>query len=144
MTMKERFEAAQISLKDIQAKIKDLAETAQIFGMVKKDELQEKLAEARGNAVAAQENARIVGERGKGKLNSELIKAQMTINAAKEALNEKAENLDKDHKKARIEELISYSESCEAIALSLMAESKLALMQAEEEALEYTEKYGEE
>lgn len=142
--MTERIKAAQERLKEIQAKIKDISETVQIAGLVKKDEIDAKLAEARSNAIAAHETARIVRERGKGKLNSELIKAQMTMEAAKDALDQKVENLDKEHRKARIDDLLTYSENCEAMALSLIAESKLALLQAAEEALDYAEKYGED
>lgn len=144
MKLQERIQAAQDSMKEIQAKMTDAVETAQIVGMLKKDEINDKIAEAKGNANAAQENARIATERTKSKLNSELLKAQMTINAAKASITDKVETMDKEHRKARIEDLVVYAENCESMAAALIAESKLALLEAAAEALEYAEKYGEE
>ncbi len=143
MAFKEKMEQAQKKMADIKAKLADKAETAQIAGMLAKDELDKKMEELKSNATAATESARIVAERGKGKVNSELIKAQMNIAQAKAELEEKKEAHDKHSQENYIHDLIDYAESCQSLAAQLMAESDLAMLKAETESRAYNEKYGE-
>lgn len=144
MTIKERIEQAQAKMKEIQAKIKDAGETAQIAAMLTKDEIDKKVAEAKGNLAAAQENVRIATEKNQGKLNTELLKAQMTLQSAKASIEEKKEEADKDKRKKRIEELMDYAEACEAMAAQLTVEADLTMLEAAAELVEYVDKYGED
>ena len=142
--LKERMQAAQDRLKELQAKVADASETAQIAAMLKKDELDERIANAKGELAAAKDKARKSSEKAQSKMNSSLLKAQMTINAAKEELNAKVEAKDKASRKNHIEDLVSYSEQCEALAAQLLVESDLALLQAAAEAADYVATYGED
>ena len=144
MTLKERIEQAQESIKATQAKIKDASETVQIAAMLSKDELDKKVAEAKGSLAAAQENARIISEKSQSKLNAELLKAQIMLGASRDAIAEKREEWDKDKRRARIEDLVAYAEGCEAIAAQLVIEADLAMLEAAAEVVEYNERYGEE
>ena len=144
MTLKERIEQAQESIKATQAKIKDASETVQIAAMLSKDELDKKVAEAKGSLAAAQENARIISEKSQSKLNAELLKAQMMLGASRDAIAEKREEWDKGKRRARIEDLVAHAEGCEAIAAQLVIEADLAMLEAAVEVVEYNERYGEE
>ena len=144
MAIKARMEQAQARIKETKAKVKDAGETAAIAAMLTKDEIDKKIADSKGELVAAQENVRIASERRKSKLSSELIKAQMTIAAAKQAIADKKEAVDKEKRIARIDDLISYSECCEAMAVQILLEADLAMLTAAAEAAEYIEKYGDD
>ena len=144
MAIKERIEQAQSRIKETQAKVKDAGETAAIAAMLTKDEIDKKIADSKGELVAAQENVRIASERRKSKLSSELIKAQMTIAAAKQAIADKKEAVDKEKRIARIDDLINYAECCEAMAVQILLEADLAMLTATAEAAEYIEKYGDD
>lgn len=144
MTMKERIAQVQNQMKEARAKVKDATETAQIAAMLTKDELDKKVADTKGDLAAAQENVRIASERAQGKVSSGLLQVQMNIKAAKDSLEEKKTEWDKNKCKDHIEELVNYAEACEAMAAELVLEADLTILQAAAEADEYAEKYGEE
>ena len=144
MKIKEHIEQAQARIKERKAKIKDAGDYAAIAAMLTKDETEKKIADSKGNLVAAQENVRIASERRQSKFNSEMIKAQMTMDAAKKAIADKKEAVDKVKRASRIDDLITYAECCEAMAVQMLIEADIAMLTAAAEAADYVDTYGEE
>ncbi len=141
--IKERLAESQEKMRQTKAKLADAAETAQVAGMLAKDKLEEKIAQVRGDVAAGQETARLAAERGKSKLSSVRLKAQMSVDAAKEAILEKKEAHDQKSQEKRILELLDYADDCEELAAQLAAEADLALLEAAAETIDYYAAYGE-
>ena len=64
--------------------------------MEAKDVLDEKMKDAQSGLEAAKEQCRIAREKGKSKISSELLKAQMNFKVAKENMQERKEARDKE------------------------------------------------
>jgi len=143
MNFKERLSASQAKMNEVKAKMNDAAETAQIAGMLAKDELDARIETLKGDINANSENARLAAERSKGKFNSALLKAQMTVESAKQAIADAKEAHDKAQQEARISDLLDYADQCETLAMMLIAESNLALLEAAAEVVKYDEKYNQ-
>ena len=141
---KQKVEEFNKKMKDLNAKIKDGTDTVIIAGMEAKDVLGDKIQDAKGNLEAAKEQCRIVSERGKGKISSELIKAQMNFKVAKENIQERKEARDKEKLSKYIDDELEYAEQSIALALLAAEEAKVAFLEAVEAQKEYDEKYGEE
>ena len=144
MSLKEKLNETRERYVEMKAKLDDSIETAKISAMLTQDEIAEKTREAQGNAEAAKENLRRMGERSQSRLNSELIKIQMSVDAARQAIADKKEAREQVKAEARIADLIEYADHCQALALELALESKLAILEATAEIAEYAEKYGTE
>ncbi len=113
-----------------------------------KTETREKLdcdiAEAKGRTEAAKENIRISGEKGKSKLNGEMLKLQMNIEQARD---ERAEaRLEHDRKKAlrATEKLEDYAADAITVALMAVDEAAYATLDAIDARLTYEELFGED
>lgn len=144
MSRKEKLEDLKKDISGIDDQIKDSAETAQIKGMYKKDEIVEKVKESKGNVEAAKENVRRVHERGKSKFSSELLKMQMNMEETKNKFAEKKETKNKEKLEKYIDDQIEYAEDCVATSILAAREAKLAFLEALDAEMEYEEKYGEE
>lgn len=144
MSRKEKLEDLKKDISGIGDQIKDSAETAQIKGMYKKDEIVEKVKESKGNVEAAKENVRRVHERGKSKFSSELLKMQMNMEETKNKFAEKKETKNKEKLEKYIDDQIEYAEDCVATSILAAREAKLAFLEALNAEMEYEEKYGEE
>jgi hypothetical protein len=144
MSRKEKLEDLKKDISGIGDQIKDSAETAQIKGMYKKDEIVEKVKESKGNVEAAKENVRRVHERGKSKFSSELLKMQMNMEETKNKFAEKKETKNKEKLEKYIDDQIEYAEDCVATSILAAREAKLAFLEALDAEMEYEEKYGEE
>ena len=131
-------------MQKLNAKIKDSTDTAIIVGMEAKDVLSKKMDDAKSGLEAAKEQCRIASERGKGKISSELLKAQMNFKVAKENIQERKEARDKEKLSKYIDDELEYAEQSVALALLAAEEAKLAFLEAVDAQREYDEKYGEE
>lgn len=141
---KEKMEDFNEKMKKLNAKIKDSTDTAIIVGMEAKDVLSKKMDDAKSGLEAAKEQCRIASERGKGKISSELLKAQMNFKVAKENIQERKEARDKEKLSKYIDDELEYAEQSVALALLAAEEAKLAFLEAVDAQREYDEKYGEE
>ena len=139
---KERLAKSQAKMDEVKAKIDDAAETAKIAGMLTKDKIDEQIDSVKGDINAGAESARLAAEKGKSKFNSALLKAQMSIESAKASIAEKKEAHDKAAQENRILDLLDYADECQALALALTVESKLAILEAAAESIDYDEKYN--
>ena len=83
-------------------------------------------------------------EKAKGKASSELIKAQMNIDAAKADLAAKKEAHDKASFEKYIDDTIEYAAACIELSILAAEEAKLATPEAIAAEQEYNEKYGSE
>ena len=142
--MKVKIEALKEKMKDLGEKTKDGIDTAKIMGMYTKDKIDAALVETKGNVNAMKENYRIFSERAKGKASSELLKAQMNIDVAKEELAAKREVHDKAALESYIEDTTEYASACVELSLLAAEEAKLAVLEAAAAQKEYDEKYGNE
>lgn len=131
-------------MKDLGEKTKDTIDTAKIKGMYAKDKIDEMVSDTKSNVNALKENYRIFSEKAKGKASSELLKAQMNIEVAKEELAAKKEAYDKASLEAYIEEVTDYAAACTQLSILAAEEAKLAALEAVSAQKEYEEKYGEE
>jgi len=141
---KEKMEDFNKKMQKLNAKIKDSTDTAIIVGMEAKDVLSKKMDDAKSGLEAAKEQCRIASERGKGKISSELLKAQMNFKVAKENIQERKEARDKEKLSKYIDDELEYAEQSVALALLAAEEAKLAFLEAVDAQREYDEKYGEE
>ena len=131
-------------MKDLGEKTKDAVDTVKIKGMYAKDKIDEMASETKSNINAAKENFRVFSEKAKSKASSELLKAQMNIDVAKEELAAKKEAYDKASLENYIEEVIEYASACAELSILAAEEAKLATLEAVQAQNEYDEKYGNE
>ena len=142
--IKNKINEINDDLKKISDKIKDSADTVAISGMYAKDELDEKISDAKGNLESIKENARINSEKRKGKISSHLLKAQMDLKEAKKEMEERKEARDRAKLEKYIENRLDYAGDSIEIALMAAGEAKVAFLEALEASLEYDELYGDD
>ena len=141
---KQKMDEFNEKMKELNAKIKDSTDILVLEGMEAKDVLGKKLKDAQSSLAATKEQCRIMGEKGKGKISSELIKAQMNLNVAKENIEKKKELHDKEKLAKYIDDKLEYAEQSVALSLLAAKEAKVAFLEALDAQMEYDEKYGEE
>ena len=112
--------------------------------MYAKEKIGEMANESKSNINAMKENFKIFSEKAKGKASSELLKAQMNIDVAKEELQAKKEAHDKASLEKYIEEVTEYASACVELSLLATEEAKLATLEMVSAQQEYDEKYGNE
>ena len=142
--MKAKMDALNAKMKDLGEKTKDAVDTVKIKGMYAKDKIDEMASETKSNINAAKENFRVFSEKAKSKASSELLKAQMNIDVAKEELAAKKEAYDKASLENYIEEVIEYASACAELSILAAEDAKLATLEAVQAQNEYDEKYGNE
>lgn len=142
--IKVKMDEMNANMKKLEEKASDSIDTVKIQGMYAKDKLDEMVSECKSNVNALRENFRIFSEKAKGKASSELIKAQMNIDVAKEELAAKKEAFDKASLEAYIEEVTDYASACVDLSILAAGEAKLAALEAVRAKEEYDQKYGNE
>lgn len=141
--MNAKFAELNAKMKYLGEKTKDAVDTAEIKGMYAKDKIDEMASETKSNINAMKENYKIFSEKAKSKASSELLKAQMNIDVAKEELQAKKEAHDKASLEKYIEEVTEYASACAELSLLAAEEAKLAALEAVSAQKEYDEKYGD-
>ena len=142
--MKAKMDELNEKMKDLGEKTKDSIDTAKIKSMYAKDKIDEMASESKSNLNALKENFRILSEKAKGKASSELLKAQMNIDVAKEELAAKKEAHDKASLENYIEDVTEYASACIELSILAAEEAKHATLEAIAAQQEYDEKYGNE
>ena len=142
--IKEKLNTINQKMKDLNEKIKESADTVAVVGMETKDRIVDKVKDTKGDIEALKENYRLSADRAKSKFSSELLKAQMNIQVAKEMIQDKKEAYDKEKLEEYIDNEIEYAGDCIAMSLLIAEEAKLAFLEAIEAQKEYDEKYGED
>lgn len=142
--MKAKIDELNEKMKDLGEKTKDSIDTAKIKSMYAKDKIDEMASESKSNLNALKENFRIFSEKAKGKASSELLKAQMNIDVAKEELAAKKEAHDKASLENYIEDVTEYASACIELSILAAEEAKHATLEAIAAQQEYDEKYGNE
>ena len=138
----EKLKELNEKMKVLTDKIKDSAETLAIYGMEATDQIGKKIQESKGDLEAFKENYRIVSERVKSKLSSELLKAQMNYQVTKEKVATMKKEYDKDKLSHYIDEQLEYAENCVMLSQYAAEEAKVAFLEAMKAQKEYDEKYG--
>ena len=142
--MKAKMDELNEKMKDLGEKTKDSIDTAKIKSMYAKDKIDEMASESKSNLNALKENFRILSEKAKGKASSELLKAQMNIDVAKEELAAKKEAHDKASLENYIEDVTEYASACIELSILAAEEAKHATLEAIAAQQEYDEKYENE
>ena len=142
--MKAKIDELNEKMKDLGEKTKDSIDTAKIKSMYAKDKIDEMASESKSNLNALKENFRIFSEKAKGKASSDLLKAQMNIDVAKEELAAKKEAHDKASLENYIEDVTEYASACIELSILAAEEAKHATLEAIAAQQEYDEKYGNE
>jgi len=124
--IKSKMEALNEKMKILGDKTKDSIDTVKIKSMYAKDKVDEMTIEA------------------KSKATSELIKAQMNIDAAKEELAARKEAHDKASLEKYIDDVTEYASACVELSILASQEAKLAALEVVKAEQEYEEKYGNE
>ena len=132
----ESLKSLGAKLDELSAKANEAAETAKAAQQEKKEELDAKLRDARGDFVAFQERVREANERGQSKLFSELLKTRMTLEAKVQDAK------DKKRLERFIATEVAHVADCYDAALFLIAEAKLAALEALSAAVEYKDRFG--
>ena len=130
-------------MKNLSNKAKDSVDIAIIAGLEAKDKVDEKIQDVKGDINALQENYRLFSERAKSKASTELLKAQMNFEVAKEEYEKRKEIQDKENLEKYIEDMIEYSEACILLSELAEEEAKLARLEAIDAQDEYNEKYDD-
>ena len=102
--------------------------------------INDRISTTKGNVAAFQERIRISGEEKKGKLDSTVLKAQMTV---REKIRQHKENRDKRHFEKYIDDQISFIYESFDTASYLIADAQLAILETIKAIDEYNEKYGD-
>ena len=142
--IKSKMEALNEKMKTLGDKTKDSIDTVKIKSMYAKDKVDEMTIEAKGNLNAVKENFRNFSSKAKSKATSELIKAQMNIDAAKEELAARKEAHDKASLEKYIDDVTEYASACVELSILASQEAKLAALEVVKAEQEYEEKYGNE
>ncbi len=137
------FEAMNAKLDELGEQAKASIDAAQNARHEKKDAIDDKISETKGDLVAAQEMAREAGERSKSKLSTELLKVQMRVGAVQDKIQEKKDAIDKKGLELYIEDMLADASDYYAGAMILLENARLAMLEAASAAAEYEEKYGE-
>lgn len=139
-------EMAELNKKmdELNAKMKDASDTVKIVGMEAKDTLNEKVSEAKGNIASTQENMRLAKEKGKSKISSRLLKAQMDLEEMKKGISEKRIEHNKEKAQKDIEETLDYAETCANLAIYAGQEAILAFLEAAAKEVDFEDEYGED
>lgn len=135
----ESLQSLGAKLDELSAKAKEAAETAKAAQQEKREELDATLRDARGDFVAFQERVREANERGQSKLFSEALKARMTLEAK---VRDAKDAKDKKRLERFITTEVAHVADCYDAALFLIAEAKLAALEALSAAVEYKDRFG--
>ncbi len=136
----ERWDKIGKDLEKLGDKAKSAIGDAQAARELGQEVLESKIKDAKGDIVALQENARIIGDEQKSRLFSQMLKAQMTVKA-------KFEDLKKAHDRNMLEgyidaHLVHLADLYDTISY-LLTDVELTTFETTEALKEYNEKYGD-
>ena len=137
----EALDSLNAKLDELGSKANEAAEAAKEARQERTDAVDEKISDAKSDIIAAKEQAREAAERGKSKLNSEMLKAQMTFEAKVQDLRDAH---DKKKLERYIEDQIENAVEYHDAALYMIGSAKLAVLEALSAAAEYEERFGAE
>lgn len=95
-----------------------------------------------GDFAVAEENARMIRERRDAKCSNAKLRTEMKVNAAKEKIAVRKEELDKAAQEDWILDLLDYANSCYEMAYAWALEAEYTMMEAAYEIDYYTKRFG--
>lgn len=95
-----------------------------------------------GDFAVAEENARMIRERRDAKCSNARLRTEMKVNAAKEKIAVRKEELDKAAQEDWILDLLDYANSCYEMAYAWALEAEYTMMEAAYEIDYYTKRFG--
>ena len=139
-TWDEKLSDLSQDLGELSQKTAVAAGEAKAARELREEAIQDKIATAKGNVAAMQENLRISGEENKSKLTAALLKAQMTVRAK---IEDRREARDKRLMGIYIDDHIDYILDCYESAALMVANAQLAILETMDAIMEYEARYGE-
>jgi hypothetical protein len=140
-TWDERLANLSVKLDELSKKAAAASEDAKVYRELRKEAINEKIATAKGNVAAMQENVRLAEEERQGKIRSALLKARMTAKAKHE---DRKDARDKRRLEYFIEDEINYILDCYDAAAFLIADAELSILEVADAWQEYDERFGGE
>lgn len=95
-----------------------------------------------GDFAVAEENARMIRERRDAKCSNAKLRTEMKVNAAKEKIAVRREELDKAAQEDWILDLLDYANGCYEMAYAWALEAEYTMMEAAYEIDYYTKRFG--
>ena len=95
-----------------------------------------------GDFAVAEENARMIRERRDAKCSNAKLRTELKVNAAKEKIAVRKEELDKAAQEDWILDLLDYANSCYEMAYAWALEAEYTMMEAAYEIDYYTKRFG--
>lgn len=139
--IKAKLDELSVKMEDLGERTKEGIDTGKAYA---KEQIDEMSKEHKGNIEAIKENMRLLSERAQSKASSELLRAQMNLDVAKEKIAEKKVAYDKSKMEEYINDTIEYAESCVELSILAAEEAQLATLEAIAAQEEYEELYGSE
>ncbi len=136
----EKLADLSTNLASLSKKAADASEDAKAARELRQEMINDRISTAKGNVAALQERIRISGEEKKGKLDSAVLKAQMTV---REKIRQHRENRDKRQFEKYIDDQISFIYESFDTASYLISDAQLAILETIKAIDEYNEKYGD-
>ncbi len=136
----ERLNKLSEDLNKLSQRAVEVCGDAKAAGELGQEVLQDKIKDAKGDMVAVQENIRLAGEEGKNHLSSQILKAQMTLEAM-------VEDLKDAHDKKKMEKyidkhIIHLADLYDSINF-LLSDVELTILETATALDEYKERFGE-
>ena len=141
--IKLKIDQLNSKIKDLSDKTKDIFDSVKIIGLEAQDKIDDSIKETKGNINALKENYKLLSEKTKNKISSEILKIQMNLESAKTEIASKKDLHDKEKFEKYIEDIIEYSNVCVNISMLAAEEAKLAKLEAIKAQIEYDKKYKE-
>ena len=143
--MEDKFDLNK-TMQEMDAKMDELKAKMQMSAASGREAVKDAVDTAQGQVNHWGEKSREFVDDSKSKLSSALIKAQMTIRAQKEELEDRIakkryENA-RDKAKDEAEDAAEYAEAAMEFAMMALDEAKLAFLTAVEKQMDYDEVYG--
>ena len=135
----ERLANLSVKLGELSEKAEIASEEAKAFRELSKDVIDEKIAAAKGNVAAMQENVRLAEEERQGKIRSALLKARMTAKARHE---DRKDARDKRRLENFIDDEINYILDCYEAVAFLIADAELSILETADAMQEYEARFG--
>lgn len=137
----ERLASLSVKLDGLSKKAAAASDDAKAHRELRREAVEDRIATAKGNIAAMQENARIAEEERQGRIRSALLKARMTAKAKRE---DRREARDKRRLEDYIDDELNYIIDCYDAVAFLIADAELSTLEVASAIQEYEERFGAE
>lgn len=138
--MQEKMKKVSEEFNSLNEKIKDELETKTIECMYKKDDLDKKIEEVKGNIQKTKKDIKTKNGEISEKISSHF---EEKFNNLNELIDEKMYKKDKKKLEKYIDKKLDYSSECITVALLSLEEARLSFLEAMDAQIKYDEEYND-